>query len=131
MLFSNLISDLEAEDSRLPVLLASRPSAEDGLAQNEAQVKAFGEFLIDDAGQDIDMRPEGSGTGLSVAQVLELCKGLEHAADYNVNGIDTEVLLPDGRTVRSSIPLLGVLGTDTSVLLLLGSAAQWPTVQFQ
>ena len=131
MLIANLIDDLKQHDGQLPVLLASRPSTDSKLAQNEAQVKAVGEVLIDVAASDVDIRPTHDGRGLVVGQVLELLAGKPEAMDYRVSGIDSEVLLPDGRTVRSTIPVLGVLGTSSSVLLLLGSQEQWPSIQFQ
>jgi hypothetical protein len=131
MLLSDLIADLEALDGNLPVLLASRPSDGHKSPSNEAHVKPFGEILVDESGNDVDIRPAQDGEGFSLAQVLGLSKGLSYAENYTVNGIDTEVLLPDGRVVRSSLPLLGVLGTDNSVLLLLGTPEQWPTVQYQ
>jgi hypothetical protein len=131
MLASELIADLERLDEALPVLLASRPSQIEGSSSNEATVTPFGEFLLDDAGRDIDIRPTQNGRGLSVEQVLEALRLQPQAVSYFVNGVESEVLLPDGRTVRSTQPVLGVLATETSVLLLLGSPEMWPTVHFQ
>jgi len=131
MLASELIADLEPLDGALPVLLASRPNQTKGLPSNEATVTPFGELLVDDAGSDIDIRPTQNGPGLSVEEVLEALRLQPQAASYFVNGVESEVLLPDGRAVRSTQPALGILATETSVLLLLGSAETWPTVQFQ
>ena len=69
MLIAHLIDDLKQHDGQLPVLLASRPSTGSQLAQNEAQVKAFGEVLIDVVGSDVDIRPTNDGPGLVVGQV--------------------------------------------------------------
>ena len=112
-------------------MLASRPNQTEGLASNEATVTPFGELLLDDAGTDIDFRPTQDERGLNVEQVLEALRLHPQTASYFVNGVESEVQLPDGRTVRSTQPVLGVLATRTSVLLLLGSAENWPTVQFQ
>ena len=131
MLIANLIDDLKQHDGQLPVLLASRPSTGSPLAQNEAQVKAIGEVLIDMVGSDVDIRPTNDGRGLVVGQLLELLAGKPEAMNYTVSGIDNEILLPDGQIVRSTIPVLGLLGTSSSVLLLLGSQEQWPSIQFQ
>ena len=131
MLLADLKSDLTVHDRHLPVLLANRPNSNGDLARNEAQVRGFGEMLIDETCNDVDIRATNNDTGLNVAQVLELIERRPEAVKYDVNGIDDEVLLPDGRTVRSSIPVLGVLGTGNSVLLLLGSPEQWPSIQFQ
>ena len=130
MLLSDLITDLLAFEAKLPVLLASRPTGSD-LAESEAQIVAFGEMLIDEAGSEVDIRPTRDGEGLNVEQVLRIAAARPDAASYIVSGIDNEVLLPDGRTVRSSTPVLGVLGAGNSVLLLLGLPEQWPTIQFQ
>ena len=131
MLLSDLIADLLAHEGKLPVLLASRPRTGSASAESEAQVVAVGEMLIDEAGGDIDMLPTRDGEGLNVEQVLKVAAARPEAASYIVSGIDNEVLLPDGRTVRSSTPVLGVLGAGNSVLLLLGSPKYWPTIQFQ
>ncbi len=131
MLASELIADLEPLDQALPVFLASRPSQSEGVSSNEATVMPLGEFLLDDAGRDIDIRPKQSGRGLSVEEVLDALRLQPEAASYLVNGVESEVILPDGRTVRSTQPVLGVLATEASVLLLLGSAEMWPTVHFQ
>ena len=131
MLFSEFIADLENCDSGLPVLLASRTNADESLADNCAQLRAFGAILVDGAGTDVDLRPTSGDVRLNVGEVLELCSELQHAMQYTVNGIDEEILLPDGRVVRSSTPLLGVLGLEDSVLLLLGTAEHWPSLQFK
>jgi len=131
MLASELIADLEPLDQALPVFLASRPSQSEGVSSNEATVTPLGEFLLDDAGRDIDIRPKQSGRGLSVEEVLDALRLQPEAASYLVNGVESELILPDGRTVRSTQPVLGVLATEASVLLLLGSAEMWPTVHFQ
>jgi len=131
MLASELIADLEELDEGLPVLLASRQGQSRDLASDEATVAPFGELLVDDSGRDLDIRPGQNGQALSVKDALEALRLLPNAASYSVNGVESEVLLPDGRTVRSTQPLLGVLSTETSVLLLLGAAESWPNVQFQ
>ncbi len=72
MLFSEFIADLENCDSGLPVLLASRTNADESLADNCAQLRAFGAILVDGAGTDVDIRPTSGDVRLNVGEVLEI-----------------------------------------------------------